>query len=264
MIDGVVDRQIPFLLFAERLLLELRDLRLMLERRLAPLHVGIVGDVRRDRARDLLAAHQFEVQHHLRRARKQHLVVRDEQHGLSHRLQKRFEPQKRIEIEVIARLVQKQHVAVVQKQRAQRKLHALAAGQRRHRLIGEREPVGEIHVLHRAGQRLRLDVLAAVRRKIRRNGQPPVLLGDLLRQIPDGAVDVGVAGHGGIALDERGIIQPLQKRRFAVALLADQRRLFAARDRKGEVFDDRFLITVDYNGTVSDLYRNNHLFLMFA
>ena len=69
MIDRVVDRQIPFLLFAERLLLELRDLRLMLHRRVAPLHVFVVRDVRRRRPRDLLAPHHLEMDDRLRRAR---------------------------------------------------------------------------------------------------------------------------------------------------------------------------------------------------
>ena len=224
--------------------------------RIAPLHVCVVRKVRSDRTRDLFAADKLQMQHHLRGARQKHFVVRNEQHGLADRTDERFEPFERREVEIVAGFVQQQHVAVVEKQRAERKLDALAAGQCAHRLIGmckcERQPDG----LHCERQRSRLECFAVCvkvfddRKRLFRRRQ-------FLRQIPDRSVDERVALDGRIVLDERRVIQPFQKRRLAVALFADQRGFPPVRHRKRKIFHDRLVVAVDRYGDISCLYHNS-------
>ena len=82
-------------------------------------------------------------------------VVRDHQHGRRLALQPRFEPDDRIQVEVIGRLVEQQQIGRTQERARQRQSIAPSAGERAHRTraVGFCETEAVQHRLSRRGDR---------------------------------------------------------------------------------------------------------------
>ena len=160
----------------------------------------------------------------------------DEEHRAGIRLQQLLEQLERVDVEVVGRLVEDEHVGRQREQAREQHAVALAARERAQRRVGARrreQEVGEVahHVLPAAR---RLDPLAAGadgvgERRVEVERAPHLVE---VRDLDARALAHRARGRLELAEDE------LQERRLAGAVRADQADLVAAQDRRGEVVDD--------------------------
>ena len=157
-------------------------------------------------------------------------VVRDEQDGAGVVLQRGLEELERLDVEVVGRLVEHQHVGGPGEEAGEEQAVALAAGKHAHRRIGaarREEELAEVahHVL--AAWKGRIDIF--------RNR----LLGieAFAHLVEVRHLDVGAEAHAARVGGERAEDQ-VEERGLAGAVGADEAEAVAARDDEIQVFDD--------------------------
>ena len=212
-------------------------LLLALERAGARGDVFAVGQAGHRGARQRFAPQQLQVQHHRRAALQQRLVVGDEERRLAAAEEEVLQPLQRGQVEVVRRLVQQQHVRLRGEHARQAQLHPLAAGE------GAQRPLEGKRARRQAQRALQRRALAAVQsaegrrtREISRRRQGQLALVRLLWEIAGAVAAEGEAARVfGVGLDQRGVVEQLQKRGFAVALLANNGAALAGAEVQAEV-----------------------------
>ena len=152
-----------------------------------------------------------------------------------------FQPLQRLRVDVVGGLVEQQDIGLAQQQRGELQLDLLAARERAYALRAVPHALAQAERALQRRERARRGV------RKRRAGAEKFVHGlfsvrraQLLRQVADRfALRRARALGVGIGRDERGIIDPLEQRRLAVALLADDDRLVPAVEHETEIVKDR-------------------------
>ena len=163
----------------------------------------------------------------------------DQEHRAVVGLQQFFQQFQRLDVEVVGRLVEHQHVGRQREQARQQQPVALAAGQRAHRRVGARRREQEVaqvahHVFAAAAD---LDPFAARGDGV---GQRRVEVQRAAHLVEVGHLQLGAAAHRARTRLQFAEDQ-LQQRRLAGAVGPDQADLVAAQEGGAEMADDGLL-----------------------